>query len=119
MHLFLICVFDTWALLLGLNGRYFYIVTSRERYRLPIRPYRIICSVSMDRQSIFDTGRESGIGNGITLNHYTSINTVLLRDADPQTEALHIVHVLVMCEAYCLVVARELLLTISGQDHVR
>ena len=26
MHLFLICVFDTWALLLGLYGRYFYIV---------------------------------------------------------------------------------------------
>ena len=36
MHLFLICVFDTWALLLGLYGRYFYIVylgTSGYPYR--------------------------------------------------------------------------------------
>ena len=29
MHLFLICVFDTWALLLGLYGRYFYIVEKK------------------------------------------------------------------------------------------
>jgi hypothetical protein len=35
VHLFLICVFDTWALLLGLYGRYFYIVWVRavENYR--------------------------------------------------------------------------------------
>ena len=26
MHLFLLCVSDTWALVLGLYGRYFYIV---------------------------------------------------------------------------------------------
>ena len=32
MHLFLICVFDTWALLLGLYGRYFYIVHPNSAY---------------------------------------------------------------------------------------
>ena len=32
MHLFLICVFDTWALLLGLYGRYFYIVVHQYAY---------------------------------------------------------------------------------------
>ena len=39
MHLFLICVSDTWALLLGLYGRYFYIVYSNENDT--IRPWDV------------------------------------------------------------------------------